>query len=87
MVLVSSPMKRKQVNKYLDYLREYFEIVYREDKGCRTENGMAVFDCPIPDNYELLKLISIIDITLFKGKDITFGLVFRPTIKEIINEK
>lgn len=48
---------------------------------------MAVFDCPIPDNYELLKLISIIDITLFKGKDITFGLVFRPTIKELINEK
>ena len=32
MVLVSSPMKRKQVNKYLDYLREYFEIEYREDK-------------------------------------------------------
>ena len=27
MVLVSSPMKRKQVNKYLDYLKEYFEIV------------------------------------------------------------
>ena len=48
---------------------------------------MAVFDCPIPDNYELLKLISIIDINLFKGKDITFRLVFRPTIKKIINEK
>ena len=48
---------------------------------------MAVFDYSIPNNYELLKLISIIDITLFKGKDITFGLVFRPTIKEIINEK
>ena len=84
MVLVSSPMKRKQVNKYL---REYFEIEYREDKGDRTENGMAVFDCPIPDNYELLKVIPIIDINLFKGKDITFGLVFRPTFKEIINEK
>ncbi len=65
-------MKRQQVNKYLDYLREYFEIVYREDKGYRTENGMTVFDCPILDNYELLKLISIIDINLFKGKDITF---------------
>ena len=48
---------------------------------------MAVFDCPIPDNYELLKLISIIDINLFKGKDITFWLEFRPTIKKIINEK
>ncbi len=84
MVLVSSPMKRKQVNKYL---REYFEIEYREDKGDRTENGMTVFDCPIPDNYELLKVIPIIDINLFKGKDITFGLVFRPTFKEIINEK
>ncbi len=87
MVLVSSPMKRKQVNKYLGYLREYFEIEYREDKGDRTENGMAVFDSAIPDNYELLKVIPIIDINLFKGKDITFGLVFRPTIKEIINEK
>ena len=87
MVLVSSQMKRKQVNKYLDYLREYFEIEYREDKGDRTENGMTVFDYSIPNNYELLKLISIIDINLFKGKDITFGLVFRPTIKEIINEK
>ena len=51
MVLVSSPMKRKQVNKYLDYLKEYFEIVYREDKGDRTENSMAVFDSAIPDNY------------------------------------
>ena len=87
MVLVSSPMKRKQVNKYLGYLREYFEIEYREDKGDRTENGMTVFDSAIPDNYELLKVIPIIDINLFKGKDITFGLVFRPTIKEIINEK
>ena len=87
MVLVSSPMKRKQVNKYLGYLREYFEIEYREDKGDRTENGMAVFDSAIPDNYELLKVIPIIDINLFKGKDITFGLVFRPTIKEIITEK
>ena len=47
----------------------------------------AVFDSAIPDNYELLKVIPIIDINLFKGKDITFGLVFRPTIKEIINEK
>ena len=87
MVLVSSQMKRKQVNKYLGYLREYFEIEYREDKEDRTENGMIVFDCPIPDNYELLKVIPIIDLNLFKGKDITFGLVFRPTIKEIINEK
>ena len=84
---VTSPMKRKQVNKYLGYLREYFEIEYREDKGDRTENGMAVFDSVIPDNYELLKVIPIIDLNLFKGKDITFGLVFRPTIKEIINEK
>ena len=87
MVLVSSSIKRKQVNKYLVYLRDYFEIVYREDKGDRTENGMTVFDSAIPDNYESLKLIPIIDLNLFKGKDITFGLVFRPTIKEIINEK
>ena len=72
---------------YLDYLREYFEIEYREDKGDRTENGMTVFDCPIPNNYELLKVIPIIDLNLFKGKDITLRLVFRPTIKEIINEK
>ena len=71
----------------MGYLREYFEIEYREDKGDRTENGMIVFGCPIPDNYELLKVIPMIDLNLFKGKDITFGLVFRPTIKEIINEK
>ena len=61
MVLVSSSMKRKKVNKYLDYLGEYFEIVYREDKSDRTENGMSVFDSAIPDNYELLKIIPIID--------------------------
>ena len=72
MVLVSSPMKRKQVNKYLDYLREYFEIEYREDKGDRIENGMTVFDSAIPDNYELLKVIPIIDINLFKGDYISF---------------
>lgn len=80
MVLVSSPMKRKQVNKYLDYLKEYFEIVelkmvWGSIRLCNTRN------------YELLKVILIIDINSFKGKDITFGLVFRPTIKEIINEK
>ena len=72
MVLVSFQMKRKQVTKYLGYLREYFEIEYREDKGDRTENGMKVFDFTIPDNYELLKVIRIIDLNLFKGKDITF---------------
>ena len=72
MVLVSSQMKRKQINKYLSYLREYFEIEYREDKGDRTENDMTVFDSAIPDNYELLKVIPIIDLNLFKGKDITF---------------
>ena len=66
---------------------EYFDIEYREDKGDRTENGMTIFDSAIPDNYELLKVIPIIDLNLFKGKDITFGLLFRPTIKEIINEK
>lgn len=87
MALVSSPMKRKQVNKYLGYLREYFEIEYREDKGDRSENGMAVFDCPIPENYELLKVIPIQDFNPFKGKEVTFGLVFRPTFKEITNEK
>ncbi len=59
MVLVSSPMKRKQVNKYLGYLREYFEIEYREDKGDSSENSMTVFDSPIPENYELLKVIPI----------------------------
>lgn len=48
---------------------------------------MTVFDSAIPDNYELLKVIPIIDLNLFKDKDITFRLVFRPTIKEIINEK
>ena len=86
-VLVSSPMKRKQVNKYLGYLREYFEIEYREDKEDRTEKGMAVFDSAIPENYELLKVIPIQDYNPFKGKDVTFGLVFRPSIKEINVEK
>ena len=84
MVLVSSPMKRKQANKYL---KEYFEIVYRKDKGDRSENGMAVFDSPIPENYELLKVIPIQDYNPFKGKDVTFGLVFRPSIKDINVEK
>lgn len=87
MVLVSSPMKRKQVNKYLGYLREYFEIEYLEDKGDRSENGMAVFDSPIPENYELLKVIPIQDYNPFKGKGVTFGLVFRPSIKDINVEK
>lgn len=87
MVLVSSPMKRKQVNKYLEYLKEYFEIVYREDKGDRSENGMSVFDSPIPENYELLKVMPIQDYNPFKGKDVTFGLVFRPSIKEMNVEK
>ena len=87
MVLVSSPMKRKQVNKYLEYLREYFEIVYHEDKGDRSENGMSVFDSSIPENYELLKVMPIQDYNPFKGKDVTFGLVFRPSIKKINVEK
>ena len=44
MVLVSSSMKRKQVNKYLDYLREYFEIVYREDKP-GISNLIDIYGC------------------------------------------
>ena len=71
----------------MGYLREYFEIEYCEDKGDRTENGMKVIYSEILDNSDLLKVIPIIALNLFKGKDITFGLVFRPTIKEIINEK
>lgn len=68
----------------MGYLREYFEIEYLEDKGNRSENGMSVFDSPIPENYELLKVITIQD---FKSKDVTFGLVFRPSIKDINVEK
>ena len=45
---------------------------------------MSVFDSPIPENYELLKVITIQD---FKSKDVTFGLVFRPSIKDINVEK
>ena len=48
---------------------------------------MSVFDSPIPENYELLKVIPIQDYNPFKGKDVTFGLVFRPSIKDINVEK
>ena len=77
MVLVSSPMKRKQLNKYLGYLRESFEIEYREDKGDRTENGMTAFDSAIPNNYELLKEAkekSSAKKTANNGKGISVGI-------------
>ena len=48
---------------------------------------MSVFDSPIPENDELLKVMPIQDYNPFKGKDVTFGLVFRPSIKEMNVEK
>lgn len=48
---------------------------------------MSVFGSPIPENYELLKVMPIQDYNPFKGKDVTFGLVFRPSIKEMNVEK
>lgn len=87
MTLVSSPMKRKQINKYLDYLREYIDIEYRENKGDKEDDDKAILDTEIPSNYELLKIISMQDFNLFKKNNLSFGLVFRPTFKEIITEK
>lgn len=80
-------MKRKQINKYLDYLREYIDIEYRENKGDKEEDGKAILDTEIPSNYELLKIIPIQDFNLFKKNNLSFGLVFKPIPNTVENEK
>lgn len=87
LTLVSSPMKRKQINKYLDYLREYIDIKYRENKGDKEDDGKAILDTEIPSNYELLKIIPIQDFNLFKKNNLSFGLVFKPIPNTVENEK
>ena len=87
MTLVSSPMKRKQINKYLDYLKEYIDIEYRENKGDKEDDGKAILDTEIPSNYELLKIIPIQDFNLFKKNNLSFGLVFKPILNTVENEK
>lgn len=80
-------MKRKQINKYLDYLREYIDIEYRENKGDKEEYGKAILDTEIPSNYELLKIIPIQDFNLFKKNNLSFGLVFKTIPNTVENEK
>ncbi|MGM9877856.1 MAG: recombinase family protein [Bacilli bacterium] len=87
MTLVSSPMKRKQINKYLGYLREYIDIEYKENKDDKEEDGKAILDTEIPPNYELLKIIPIQDFNLFKKNNLSFGLVFKPIPNAVENEK
>lgn len=80
-------MKRKQINKYLGYLREYIDIEYRENKGDQEADDKAILDTEIPSNYELLKIIPIQDFNLFKKDNLSFGLVFKPIPNTIENEK
>ena len=86
MLLVSAPMKRKQIKEYLNYLRQYCEIDYFEDAGFSSEDGFHNIECSIKENQELLKLIPIIEEKDYGSElDFKFGIVIRNEITSIRN--
>lgn len=60
-LLVSSPMKRYQIESYLNYLRQYCDIDYFEDNETTTKSDIETLSYTTSDNQELLKIIPIIE--------------------------
>ena len=81
MLLVSSPMKRRQIESYLNYLRQYCDIDYFEDNEITAENDMTKLSYTTKDNQELLKIIPIIEDKNYGNEtDLKLGIVVRNKI-------
>lgn len=81
MLLVSSPMKKRQIENYLNYLRQYCDIDYFEDNEITTENDIKKLSYTTKDNQELLKIIPIIEDKNYGNEtDLKLGIVVRNKI-------
>ena len=81
MLLVSSPMKKRQIESYLNYLRQYCDIDYFEDNEITTENDIKKLSYTTKDNKELLKIIPIIEDKNYGNEtDLKLGIVVRNKI-------
>ena len=86
MLLMSGPMKRNQINTYLNYLRQYCDVEYFEDYGYSTDDGYHNLSYEITDDQELLKMIPIIEDKYYgSDMDIKMGFVVRNKLTSIEN--
>ena len=83
---MSGPMKRNQINTYLNYLRQYCDVEYFEDYGYSTDDGYHNLSYEITDDQELLKMIPIIEDKYYgSDMDIKMGFVIRNKLTSIEN--
>ena len=86
LLLMSGPMKRSQINTYLNYLKQYCDIEYFEDYGYSTDDGYHNLSYEITDDQELLKMIPIIEDKYYgSDMDIKMGFVVRNKLTSIEN--
>ena len=77
MILMASPMRKKQIDKYITYLKDYCDVKYYETSKTK-DNDMINFETDIENDLEIIKAIPIINMNLFgKNDDINMGLIFR----------
>lgn len=77
----STPLKRKQIEKYIDCLKEYCDVEYRETTKEETEKGIS-YNTKGTCGYEIMKIIPIIDFDKFDDS-VGLGIVFRNMYNDI----
>jgi site-specific DNA recombinase len=84
MILVSSPMKKEQIDTYLTYLKKYIDIDYFEEYNIAKKDDSYDVDLSIEEDEELIKAIPIIPELLYgKVADYGMGFVMRHEIHTI----
>ena len=84
MILISSPMKKEQIDTYLTYLKKYIDIDYFEEYNIAKKDDSYDVDLSIEEDEELIKAIPIIPELLYgKVADYGMGFVMRHEIHTI----
>ena len=87
LIMMSAPMKRKQINTYLNYLKEYCDIDYFEEVLNKIDDDYGI-SLMIDKHNELIKAIPIIEDKVFdKNMDVAVGLVMRKELHILENEE
>ena len=87
LIMMSAPMKRKQINTYLNYLKEYCDIDYFEEVLNKIDDDYGI-SLMIDKHNELIKAIPIIEDKVFdKNMDVAVGLVMRKELHILEDEE
>ena len=87
MILISSPMKKEQIDTYLTYLKKYIDIDYFEEYNIAKKDDSYDVDLSIDEDEELIKAIPIVPEMLYgKETDYGMGFVMRHEIHTIENQ-